>query len=142
MSLIQRLKADLLEARKNRSKEITNVLSPVIGDLQTEFLSVPRTITFDEIADSAALKVIKAHIKGAKETLTKVPDDVKANESLVVLTPYLPKQLDEETLIGVIGSFIASSDYSGKGSLMQFMKLNYIDQYNGATVAQIHDSLV
>lgn len=142
MSLIQRLKADLLEARKSRSKEITSVLSPVIGDLQTEFLAVPRTITFDEITDSVSLKVIKAHIKGAKDTLAKAPEDVKAQETIVILTPYLPKQLDEETLVGVIGSFVASSDYSGKGSLMQFMKLNYVDQYDGATVAQIHDSIV
>lgn len=142
MSLLATIKSDLLVARKAKNKTVANILTPVLGDAQTAFLSKPRDFTFDDTPDEVILAVINSHIKNAELTLSKVPDAVEARETMAVLGAYKPKQLSFDELEVIISEFINSPEYTGKGSLMKFMSSNYKDQYNGKVVAEIHDEMV
>lgn len=140
-TLLKRLKKDLLEARKNKAKEVANVLTPVLGDLQTAYRKAPRGFEFDDMPDEPVMEIINSHLKGANFTLSKDPDNKEAKESIKILMEYKPKPLTEEELESIISEFIKDEQYNGMGSLMKFMKANHADRYDARTVLDIHNAI-
>lgn len=140
-NLLQRLKADLLTARKERNKIVANVLTPVIGDAQKAFLAKPRGYTFDEIPDDGILEVIKSHINNANITLASSADNVDALQTINILSVYRPKQLAEGELQSIISEFMSTADYTGKGSVMKYLSANYKGTYDGKTASSIIDEM-
>ena len=140
-TLLQRLRNDLLEARKARCTVVPNILTPVIGDLQTAFKSQSRSIEFDDMPENEVTKVIKAHIKGASDTLALDENNVKALETMKVLSEYMPKVFTEEEIVNIISEYTKSDEYEGLGSLMKFMRATYQNRYDARMVKEIHDNI-
>lgn len=140
-TLLKRLKAELLEARKNKAKEITNVLTPVLGDLQTAYRKGVRSFEFDDMPNEPVMEIINAHIKSANLTLSKAPDNKEALETLKILSAFKPKQLTEDELGAIIVGFTKEEGYNGLGSLMKFMRASYADRYDARMVKEIHDTI-
>lgn len=140
-TLLKRIKAELLDARKGKAKEVVNVLNPVIGDLQTAYRKEPRNFEFDDMPDAPVMEIINAHLKGANLTLAQAPDNKEALESVKILTAFKPKQLTEDELGAIIVGFTKEDAYNGLGSLMKFMRASYADRYDARMVKEIHDTI-
>ena len=140
-TLLKRIKAELLDARKGKAKEVVNVLNPVIGDLQTAYRKEPRNFEFDDMPDAPVMEIINAHLKGANLTLAQAPGNKEALESVKILTAFKPKQLTEDELGAIIVGFTKEEAYNGLGSLMKFMRASYADRYDARMVKEIHDTI-
>ena len=140
-TLLKRIKAELLDARKGKAKEVVNVLNPVIGDLQTAYRKEPRNFEFDDMPDAPVMDIINAHLKGANLTLAQAPGNKEALESVKILTAFKPKQLTEDELGAIIIGFTKEEAYNGLGSLMKFMRAEYTDRYDARMVKEIHDTI-
>ena len=140
-TLLKRIKAELLDARKGKAKEVVNVLNPVIGDLQTAYRKEPRNFEFDDMPDAPVMEIINAHLKGANLTLAQAPGNKEALETVKILIAFKPKQLTEDELGAIIVGFTKEEAYNGLGSLMKFMRAEYADRYDARMVKEIHDTI-
>ena len=140
-TLLKRIKAELLDARKGKAKEVVNVLNPVIGDLQTAYRKEPRNFEFDDMPDAPVMDIINAHLKGANLTLAQAPGNKEALETVKILIAFKPKQLTEDELGAIIVGFTKEEVYNGLGSLMKFMRASYADRYDARMVKEIHDTI-
>ena len=140
-TLLQNIKEELLTARKARCQSIPRILTPVIGDLQTAYKAKTRGFDFDNMPDDAVIEIIKAHIKGAKDTLVLDENNTEAMETLKVLSEYMRKLFTEEEVMAVISEFIKSDEYESLGSLMKFMRTTHPNRYDARLVKEIHDNI-
>jgi uncharacterized protein len=138
MSLLQRIKDDLLIARK----EIKDNLQ--ISILRT-LVSEASRVGFDdgkrESTDSEVVKVIKIFIKNLKETIETaevlgVNVDTQRRE-VEILEQYIPKLMSEEELLTIIN--LSIDTHKTKSELMRYFKQSYPDRYDGKTLARIVD---
>lgn len=97
--MIDKIKTELLTARKNRDKLAVNVLGLVLGEIQTA--SVAKDLTEqDEL--SIIKKIIKSNnttIKALKESGTDFQELEQENE---ILNQFLPQQLTCEQIEKII----------------------------------------
>jgi uncharacterized protein len=80
------------------------------------------------LGDDAAVKVLRGLVKQHRESIEQFRaggrDDLVARESeeMAVLEAYLPAQMDEAAIAGVVSEVIASEGASGPGDLGRVMK--------------------
>ncbi len=90
MSLKDRIKADLLVARKARNEAARNVLSVVLGDIQTE--ESTHASLSDEQIEAKLRKLAEAN----QQVIDADPASAKTEalrEEIAVLNTYLPKYM-------------------------------------------------
>ena len=72
----------------------------------------------ENISDEGIIKIVEKNIKQIKETLEyckQLNDEGKISEgnfALEILTPYLPKQLEEEVVKDMLKEIIANGNYT------------------------------
>ena len=131
MSLIQQIKDEHLQARKDKSNVKASLLTTMLGDLQRVAKDSGRPSA--QVSDSEVLQVVKKFIKGAEETLVLVPDSELAAAEKEILTKYLPAQLSAEALVNAIHKILATIEAPSAKSLgliMKELKTNYDNQYD------------
>ena len=69
MSLVDKIKKKLLEARKAKNEFAKNVLSVVLGDIQVQ---EGRAVQKGEITEGQAEKIVQKLIKSNQETMTAI----------------------------------------------------------------------
>ncbi len=80
------------------------------------------------LGDDAAVKVLRGLVKQHRESIEQFRaggrDDLVAREQeeMAVLEGYLPAQMDEAAIAGVVSEVIASEGASGPGDLGRVMK--------------------
>jgi len=128
MLLIERLRKDALQARKQKSPS-ASLLVTLLGEIET------RTKTFDpprEMQDVEVLAVIKKFLKGVDETLVHVKDGPARAASLsekTVLESYLPTQMTEQDIAAFVAPKIAAG--SDLGAVMGALKAEKAGLYDG-----------
>ena len=106
--LKNRVQADLNEARKQRNKERTLVLSTLLSDLKNREIEVG-----GEIDDAAAIQVITRGIKQRRDAAEQMRaggrEELAANEDTqaAVLKAYLPEELSEEEVRAMVREIVA-----------------------------------
>lgn len=118
--MLNRLKTDMLQAMKEGNTEKKVYLQVVVGDIDTELKR--RKMTEEDIMEfltSMKKKLVKSldlyESQGRQDLLEK------AKREIVILSEYLPKQLTEEEVRGMIESLVVElgiSDMKGRGKLM------------------------
>lgn len=143
MSLINKIKADLLQARKSRDKLKARLLTTLSGDC------MKCGYTVDGVrppSDSECLAVVKKTVKNLKELteakqgrgdLTPVED-----EEMKVLMRYLPKQLDEDQLQTVIEELVFHGGCYNMGAVMKALKEDYDGCYDPRRAGGIAKELI
>ena len=120
MITIEQLKADKLEARRNRDDFTLTLLTTLIGEYETQAKK----------SDVHVLDIIKKFIKDIDKSLNIKHNDVLVSEKLE-LSKYLPKQLTESELREIITGFIQSDSSSANiGSIMTHLKTKFINMYD------------
>lgn len=115
------LKADQLQARKNKNKVKSSLLTTLIGEASPS--------GNDKAPD--VVGVIRKFVKNTKFTLKHNPSDAKAKEELTILEGYLPKTLSEDGHKELVTNLIQENSFT-KQDMGKFMgmlsKLEGIDK--------------
>lgn len=141
MSLLEQIKKDQLVARKTNQKIKKELLTTLIGEIET---LQKKNGTVDV---EAVLKKFKKNIdetmaalvgSGMKANYTAMYDsrfETAAIESQIIES-YLPKQLSEEDLRIVIRDQVAAGAMN-IGQIMGHLKKNYPNQFDGKLASQL-----
>jgi len=120
--LKEELKKNEIAAMKARDKQTVSVLRLVNAEIKA-FEVNERT----EIQDENVIKIIEKQIKQLKETLEysiKLNDEEKiaeGNFAINLLSPYLPKQLEDEVVEQMLKDIIEKNNFTAKdmGKIMK-----------------------
>ena len=144
--MLNRIKDDMLMARKNKDKVVSNLLIT----LYSEASMVGKNDGNRETTDIEVLKTIKKFIKNDKETLmghielssegetTEVMETLK--KEISILEMYIPEQLTEIELTGIISTVVAENsicNMKGMGLIMKSLKEKYDGLYDGKLASLI-----
>ena len=107
------IKKDEIAAMKARNKEKVSVLRLVNADIKGFEVNERK-----DISDEGVIKIIEKNIKQIKETLEYAKQSnneekiAEGNFAIEVLTPYLPKQMEEGEVQGMLKEIIANGNYT------------------------------
>ena len=143
MLLIEKIKADMWEAKRNKQ--------PVDASLLNILLSEAAKIGKDngnrQSTDQEVVATVKKFLKNNDETLKAIGDsDSKAKELVLaekdILNRYLPQQLSRKELEAVILGYNAKTEgKAGVSGIMKFLKENYAGSYSGQDASEIAKGL-
>lgn len=130
MSLIDQIKTQQLEARKN-SSESTSLLTTLLS----EAVNIGKNNGNRETTDAEVVAVVKKFIKNIDETVsaltTRNQDASKFLNEKAVLETFLPKQLTENELTEI------AKTKNGMPDFMKFLKENHNGQYDGKLASTV-----
>jgi uncharacterized protein YqeY len=110
LSLLAKIKADLLAARKARQANVVSVLNPLVAEASAPGFNDGKR----ESTDAEVVKVINGFVSGI--SLCIETSGGKANESqafeLSLLKQYLPELMPQDELSGIIDDIISKNGYS------------------------------
>jgi uncharacterized protein YqeY len=139
MSLLKRLKADLLAARKNKDKELTTALSTLLSDAE-KIGKDDRKAPGRETTDIEVVGLLKKLISSCVEFKGLVTDEaIKATKDaeIAFYIQYMPKQMDEDEIRNVIEGLGVTT----LGAIMGHFKANHAGLYDGAVVKRIAEGV-
>lgn len=105
MTLLEQIKADIVDAMKGQNKEKVSVLRMLKSNLQTEAINKKKELTDDEV-----VAVIKKQVKIRKDAVREYADYGKTDyietllQEIDILSVYLPEELREEEIEKELGS--------------------------------------
>lgn len=140
MSKLQQIKADQLQARKDKD--------PIAKPLLTTLLGAVEAIGKDdggrETTDSEVELKVKNFLKLLNETIIAVEDkggDTTTFEAeKVILNGYLPQQLTSDAIAGEVAAFIAEQDEVSMklmGKVMGHLKGKFPNQFDNKMASTI-----
>lgn len=143
--LIEQIKADQLQARKDRNTNLAQLLTTFYSEAAMIGKNDGDRVTTDKEVHTVA----KKFIKNANEVMANLPDSddryAMAVFEVVNLTEYLPPQLSEEGLHKAIADIIQSKNLStmkDMGVIMKELKAGFEGQYDGKTASQFIKELL
>lgn len=125
MTLQEKINADLKAAMLKKDKTSKSILRVLIGEIDRN--------PFDRIvSDEKVISIVKKMIENAKIVGS-------AEDEIAVLENYIPKQLTEEELGGIISSLIFENGYTAKdmGKIMSSLKSSYNGRYDGKVASTL-----
>ncbi|MCY6482955.1 GatB/YqeY domain-containing protein [Clostridium aestuarii] len=116
------LKKDEIAAMKARDKAKVSILRLVSADIKAFEVNERK-----DISDEGIVKIIEKNIKQTKEALEYAKQlnseekIAEGNFAIEVLTKYLPEQLSEEEVMGMLKEIISNGSYTAKdmGKIMK-----------------------
>jgi uncharacterized protein YqeY len=134
MTLYEQLKADLLQARKQRVQTITLLLSTVLGEIELQAKNGKN------LSDPDIVGTLKKFIKNLDEVITVVDPAshgwALAKVEKMLLESYLPQQLSQDALNEVIDTLIAAGN-ANMGAVMKALKQGYAGTYDGSMASAL-----
>lgn len=130
--LIEKIRPDMQEAKKNKEVLRANLLSTLYAEIFTLSKSGKELTEDDEI------RVIKKFIKNIDETLAlEITEEKKSslNSEKEILESYLPKQMSREETEKIVDEMISQGKVMK--DIMAYFKENYMGRYDGRTVSEI-----
>jgi len=121
-----RLQGDLRDAIRSKDKVRSGTLRMTLTAITNAEVAGEQA---RELSDDEVLKVIAKEAKKRKEASTAYTDAGRAelaeteDAELEVLEGYLPKQLDDAELEGIVRSAVESTGASGMAQMGQVMKV-------------------
>lgn len=139
--LLEKLKKESLQARKEKNEVKSNLLSTVFSQV--------KLIAIDdghrEPTDNDVIQVVRKFLKNVEENIQLGQQGKLSKEALEqarkereILLEYLPRQLSEEELKEVI----QKSGAKNIGEAMKYLKKNYSEQYDGKLASKIAKELL
>ena len=150
MTILMKIKSDLLEARKSDDLVRKNLLTALFSE--TAMLGKNKgNRPPEEMSDDETIGVIKKFIKGGEESYQLYANSGRtdraavAKEELALLEKYLPEQLTEDFLESFVKDFLAKSPQSGKqviGAIMKELNQQYQGRFDGRKANEVISRLI
>lgn len=143
MGLYKQIEDEMRVALKSGDAAKLSVLRMLVAAVKN--LAIEKNLK--EIQDQDVLQIIQRHIKQHKESIDqfekgKRPDLVdKEKLELKILEAYMPKQLSEEELAGIIKDAMVESGISAKQDTGKLMKI-VMEKVKGRSDGKIVNQLV
>lgn len=147
MSIINTIKEDQLQARKDRQKLLAQTLTTLIGEIE----KIGKDDGNRETTDAESIAVLKKFRKGVEETLALMTEsaDLKQgntiiqDQELAIVDGYIPQQLSEDELSKVLYDFQYTTETPlTLPTAMKFLKENYVGLYDGKLASLIIRNIV
>lgn len=130
MTLQDQIKTDMVNAMKNKNKEVLGLLRVVTAEF-------PRCDYYKDISkdlpDNEVIKILRKMSANAK--------DQGIDVEVQILSKYLPEMLDEIQIKTIVGGIITSNGYSGMKDMGKVMgeikKLAAASQIDGKISSKI-----
>lgn len=142
MGMIEKIRAEMVAAMKNKDKERKETLSMLLAALKNKAIDKRADLT-----EAEEYEVIKKEIKQTKETMDLAPADRtdiidQCRARLAVLGEFAPKEMSEEEIRSVIGEVLASLGIESptgrdKGKIMKELMPRVKGKADGALVNKI-----
>ena len=143
MQLMEQIKADQLQARKEKETARAKLLTTLLGEASI----IGKNDGNRQTTDVEVVKVVKKFVKNLDETAKALAgDSVKITMIQIeksILENYLPQQMNEQALAIVVQNIIlenlGSNEVSPKmmGVVMKQLKAEYDGQYDGKVASAI-----
>ena len=135
MSLITKIKADQLTARKAKNAVAASLLTTLMSDA----LMVAKNAGREAPSDDEVIAVVRKFLKGNAEVQANVKDERLgiAIQEAALLNDYLPQQMTNEALRNHVTGFIKNNDAKDMGSVMKYLKENFSGLYDGKAASGI-----
>lgn len=123
MALVEQLNQDMIQAMKEKNKEVLSVLRMVKGAMQLEHINHKK-----ELNDELAIDVISREIKTRNESIREFAkgnrqDLIDATQKEIdILKTYLPEQLSEDELNQIIDEVFETIQPTGPSDMGKVMK--------------------
>jgi uncharacterized protein YqeY len=152
VNLVQ-IKADQLQARKDKNGLKASLLTTLIGEIESNLTRLDATLR-EAKSDETTVATINSFLKNNRKaqddmSISEIhPDAVVQNlidlrEEAVILNAYLPQQLTVEQLEQIFNTtFPNGMKASDRGTAMKVLKANYAGQYNGQTASDVLTKLI
>ena len=145
MTLLETIKKDQLQARKDRNKEKASLLTTLLGEAQMPGKNDGNR----ESTDVEVVAIVKKFIKNSNEIISNAYPAadiaVQAQNEIDTLEKYLPEQIEgqrlEMTLIGIVASVKAES-IRDMGKVMKVLKEQYAGRYDGKEASTLIKELL
>lgn len=133
-SLIQKIQADRLQARKDKLE----VKSSLLTTLYSEASKKGKDAGNRESTDEEVLSTIKSFLKNITTSKVVVTGHelAKLQEEENILTGYLPEMISTERLEFIVEDIIASGA-NNVGAIMKALKEKFPGQYDAALASRI-----
>ena len=133
--LLQQIKKNQLDARKNKDDVSISLLTTLIGDIE----NLAKTKNNEDI-NVLTIGVIKSYLDRNLEFQNTNPKDevlevLKIEQQ--ILQRYMPKALTEDDIITIIKDCSLTS----MPSVMKHFKENYFGQYDGKKLSELSKTL-
>lgn len=132
MDLLTRIKQDRVAAMKAKEAVRKSTLTTLLGDAETINKGPDGPIT-----DDMLVKLVKKHITGLHEMSMHGKDEQRCTDEIIILSDYLPKQLDHEQIEAILSKAIKTGQVNNIGDAMKFMKTHYAGTYDGKDASRI-----
>ena len=152
MTLIEKVKADQIYARKAHDSVKASLLTTLLG----EATAIGKNDGNREVTDAEVVALVKKFMKGVDEFIialsknldtsgTSISDEMVKFDNLrierAILEDYLPMQMSAEDVEAALK--VAIGDVGANmGKVMNFMKVNYEGRYDGKMVSTILKTLL
>ena len=140
MSLIKKIKADQLQARKNRDTIAKPLLTTLLGDAE----AIGKNDGGRGTTDGEVELLVKSFLKKLNETIIAIEDregDTTIFEAeKVILNGYLPQQMSIDDLTSEIVAFVVELDdqsMKSMGKVMNHLKLNFPNKFDNKLASTI-----
>lgn len=134
-TLHEKIVADLKAARFQREDMKRNVLTTLLGELDTTTKRTGKPLT-----DEAVVATIKKFVENAKFTMSKLSQEVELykvyEQEAILLRSYLPLQMSEAELSGAVLAFIGEG-FTTMGEVMSQLKYKYAGLYDGKMASAV-----
>jgi uncharacterized protein len=123
--LKDRLRADLTASMKQRDDVRTRTLRMALTSVSNEEVAGKAA---RELSDDEVVKILAREAKRRREAATAFQDAGRADQAAAelaedaILTDYLPAQLSDDEIAGIIAGVIAQTGASGMSAMGQVMK--------------------
>ena len=129
--LIDQIRDDLLNARKERNTPKANLLGTLYSDASAVEKKWSRKATDEEV-----IQIVRKFIKGVDEVIAHRPSP-EATAEKEWLNVYLPQQLSEQQIRTIIAKMIVDNPDISMGSLMSGLKSAYAGTLDGALASKL-----
>jgi uncharacterized protein len=146
MTLLDQIRKDQLQSRKNRNELKTKLLTTLLGDV----IAVGKNDGNRETTDAETVAVVKKYVKVLQENLANTMLEggivMLWNAELEILKGYLPQQMDVNEIKLALNTAILdgvfAKDIKSKGLAMKFLKDNFAGKYDGKEAAGAVDEVL
>lgn len=144
-SLLEKIRSDQLQARKNKDTIASNLLTTLLG----EVMAIGKNSGNRDPEQPEIIQTVKKFLKSnaeAKDSMEKAGrDSTELDQEKKILEIYLPTQLGESQLKELIQGYVDElSEKSMKqmGAVMGKLKSNHDGEYDGKMASSIVKSLL
>lgn len=130
-AIYTKIKADFIQARKDKLPTIVSLLSTVIGEMDNE-ASRDKSGS-KEVTDETAIKVLKSFSKNLDEVIKHGDPEGALRHEKAIIEGYLPQQMDRAALSAAITAY---GVFTLK-DIMSHLKTTYPGLYDGKLASEV-----